>query len=84
MPIPGTGGLPQPVRTANSIGNPMMFGPERWPAGQSPTQPAPTTLLSVPHGVNRTGTFYFQGFILDCAAPNRAMAVTNGIEVHSM
>ena len=71
----------QPKKIANSIGFPAQLGAEDWPG--PPTAPAPATLLSLGAGLGRTGTFLFQGFIIDSAAPNGQAAVTNAVVVVS-
>ena len=70
---PGPG---QPVRIANNTGRPQA-GSENWPGPN--TQQAPYTLLNLPGGLGRTGTFYFQGIQFDPGAPNALAGVTNGI-----
>jgi hypothetical protein len=80
MPTPAGAGTPQPLRIANSTGD-LLWGAELWPGPN--TQPAPTVLLNLSGGVRRTGDFYFQGILFDAAAPNGAIAVTNGIRIQS-
>ncbi|MBI3847896.1 MAG: hypothetical protein HY292_24945 [Planctomycetes bacterium] len=73
---------PQPrSQKANNIGRTNLLGVENWPG--PPTQPAPYTLLNLPTGLHRTGTFFFQGIQLDAGAPNGQAGVTNGIVVVS-
>ncbi len=82
FPTPITSGSPQPrPERANNIGAIPQLGAENWPG--PPTQPAPYTLLNFPAGINRTGTFFFQGFELDPGAPNGQAGVTNGFLVIS-
>jgi hypothetical protein len=71
----------QPAKIANNTGFPQA-GTENWPG--PPTQPAPFTLLNLPTGIGRAGTFYFQGIEFDPGAPNGRAGVTNGIVVVSM
>ncbi len=78
MPTPLTGNSPRPGRIANNTGRPNL-GVENWPAGFSPTQPAPFVLANLPGGFPRAGTYYIQGIIFDSAAPNGVAGVTNGI-----
>ncbi|MBI1853611.1 MAG: immunoglobulin domain-containing protein [Planctomycetes bacterium] len=80
FPTPLTGNLPHPLRIANNTGRPAL-GAENWPG--PPTQMAPYTLLNLPTGVRRAGTFYFQGIIFDGQSPSGQAAVTNGILVVS-
>jgi hypothetical protein len=74
---PGPG---QPVRIVNNVGRPQL-GTENWPG--PPTHPAPTTLLNLPGGLAHTGTFFFQGIILDPGSPSGVAGVTNGTVVVS-
>jgi len=71
----------QPRRRANNLGYPAILGTELWPG--PPTQMAPYTLLNLPGGVGKTGTFFFQGVMRDSNAPNGQAGVTNGIVVVS-
>lgn len=80
MPTPLSPGPPQAVRLANNTGIPQL-GTENWPG--PPTQPAPSTLLNLPAGINRTGTFFFQGIIFDPGSLQGQVAVTNGFLVVS-
>ncbi len=68
---------PQPRFIVNTTGSPRV-GATRWPV---PVTVAPTTLLNLPQGVRRQGTFYLQGWIEDGSGPNGRSAVTNGVEV---
>ncbi|MBI1850433.1 MAG: hypothetical protein HYR85_08830 [Planctomycetes bacterium] len=79
---PLTAGSGQPAKIANNVGRPQL-GTENWPG--PPTQPAnPSyTLLNVPAGLHRTGTFFFQGIELDPGSPSGQAGVTNGIVVVS-
>lgn len=76
MPMPMTPGSPQPKRIANNIGRFGVLGVDSWP-GSAPL--APATLLDLPGGLGKTGTFYLQGLLLDESAPNGIVGVTNGI-----
>jgi hypothetical protein len=78
LPIPLTGGSPQPVRIANSLNHTRLLGTERWP-GPS-TRPAPTDLILAPV-VNRAVTFFVQGLIPDTDSVHGQVAITNGLEV---
>ncbi len=81
MPTPLSPGTPQPRRLANNIGFPAQLGTENWPG--PPTQQAPFTLVNLPGGIGRQGTFFIQGIMLDANAPNGQAGVTNGIEITS-
>ena len=76
MPMPMTPGAPQPRRLANNIGKLGVLGVDTWPG---PAPLAPATLLDLPGGLGKTGTFYLQGLLLDGYAPNGIVGVTNGI-----
>jgi hypothetical protein len=81
MPTPMNPGASQPRRRANNLGYPALLGTELWPG--PPTQMAPYTLLDLPGGVGKTGTFFLQGVMRDANAPNGQAGVTNGIVVVS-
>lgn len=70
---------PQPRRIANNLGYSSLLGADNWP-GPIPA-PAPTVLLDLPSGFGRDARLFFQGFIVDSAAPNGQVAITNGIDV---
>lgn len=76
MPMPMTPGAPQPRRLANNIGKLGVLGVDTWPG---PAPFAPATLLDLPGGLGKTGTFYLQGLLTDETAPNGLAGVTNGI-----
>ncbi|MBI1853605.1 MAG: hypothetical protein HYR85_24980 [Planctomycetes bacterium] len=78
---PINGGAGQPARIANNTGRPQA-GTENWPGPQ--TLPAPYTLLNLPGGLGRSGTFFFQGIQFDAGSPSGLAGVTNGILVVSM
>jgi hypothetical protein len=71
-------GPPNPVHVWNSIGLTRLLGVPTLPSPR-----APATILDLPRGTRRVGTFTLQGFILDSAAPNGQAAVTNGVVVVS-
>jgi hypothetical protein len=77
MPTPTSGRSPQPDRRANNLGAP--FGTENWPARFRPTSPPPTLLFRTSRGLRAPVTWTIQGIVQDRAAPNGALAVTNGI-----
>ena len=81
MPMPPNPGAPQPLRRANNIGFTPVLGVENWPGPA--THAAPYTLLNLPAGLGRTGSFFFQGIMLDANAPNGRAGLTNGILVIS-
>ncbi|MBI3847875.1 MAG: YncE family protein [Planctomycetes bacterium] len=80
MPTPLNPGAPQPRKIANNTGAPAL-GVENWPG--PPTHAAPYTLLNLPGGLGRLGTFFVEGLMVDSNAPNGRAAVTNGIVVVS-
>lgn len=77
---PLTGGPGLPKKIANNTGK-SALGSENWPG--PPTQPAPVSLLLLPGGLGKTGTFTLQGIMVDPAAPNGIAGVTNAIVVES-
>lgn len=76
MPCPATPGPPQPQYRANNIGRFLLLGSDTWPG---PAPLAPAILMDRPGGLGKTGTFYFQGILIDSNAPNGRAGVTNGI-----
>ena len=76
MPCPATPGPPQPQYRANNIGRFPLLGSDTWPG---PAPLAPAVLMDRPDGIGKTGTFYFQGILIDSNAPNGRAGVTNGI-----
>jgi len=74
MPVPLSGGAPQPALIWNNIGLEELLG-----APSLPSQPAPSVVLELPQGLGLSGTFFLQGLIVDSAAPSGIAAVTNGI-----
>ncbi len=77
MAPPFLGGSPR--KTANNLGHVARLGVEDWPG--TATQPAPTTLLSVPFSAR--GTFTVQGLIADSGSASGQVSVTNGLVVVS-
>ena len=77
LPSPLTGdGPPFPPEIWNNLGRPGVLG-----EATRPSTPAPTLLEWFPSGAGVEGTFFLQGLILDRRSGNRAVHVTNGIEV---
>ena len=81
MATPLSAGPRHPARIANNIGMASRLGIENWPGPR--TLPAPYRLLDLPGGLGRTGTFFFEGLMLDPGASNGIAGVTNGIVVIS-
>lgn len=73
-PLSPGGALLRPIEAWNNIGKPRFLG-----SSTLPSSPAPCTVLDLPGGLGFRATLFFQGFILDSAAPNGKAAVTNGI-----
>jgi len=78
MPMPLTNdGPPNVKKIWNNIGREQKLGVPTYPSS-----PAPTVVLSKPNGLGRTGTFFFQGIIVDSASLSSfKAAVTNGVGV---
>lgn len=76
MPVPMTGGEPQPMVIWNNSGRLRVLGrPNR------PSSPAPWTLVNRPSGLRRAVRFMVQGLIYDPGSKAEVPAsVTNGIE----
>jgi VCBS repeat protein len=78
MPIPASGGRPQPHATANNLGYTTLLG--------MPTRdslPAPSILMDRPDGLRGSHTISVQGFIEDAAARTRlGLSVTNALIIH--
>lgn len=66
----------QLVRVTNNIGKENALGESDFPSVK-----APSDIVDRPNGVGKTGTFFFQGLIIDPMSPQGQAAVTNGIEV---
>jgi VCBS repeat protein len=67
-----------PRVTWNNLGFASRLG-----APTLPSSPAPSLVVSRPHGVGRRAKVYLQGIVEDSAAPNGRAAVTNGVFVDS-
>ncbi len=77
MPIPFTGGIPQPTDIFNTWGFVGKLG-----ESTRPTREAPGTIVRAPGGVGREVVFWCQALVPDPASPSGIAAVTNGLEVH--
>jgi Tol biopolymer transport system component len=77
LPIPATGGTPQPAVIFDNAGHRRSLG-----APTLPSRPAPTVLLRRPAGAARPGTLTLQGLIEDDGAANPfGWSVTNAIVI---
>jgi IPT/TIG domain-containing protein len=75
MPTPLDDGTPQPTGVMNNLGFSRLLG-----RSTMPSEPAPSTLFSLPTGTHGRAQFFIQGFIEDATAPS-GISVTNGIQV---